>query len=90
MNRLVISVVVTVVLTGIATPAHAAGFSSVRYSSCAALLSKYPNGVAQSKATARAAVRDGFARPYVSKSLYTTNNRRLDRDKDGVMCEQSG
>lgn len=71
-----------------ATPSHAWNTTSTRYSSCADLLAKYPNGVAQSKAKARAAVSDGFARPRVSSSLYKTNNRRLDRDRDGVMCEQ--
>lgn len=71
------------------TPSHASQLASTRYPSCADLLAKYPNGVAESKVRARAAQREGFARPHVSSTLYQTNSARLDRDKDGVMCEQS-
>lgn len=87
--RLLIAAVVTASIMVWVTPSHAAQPNSTRYASCADLLAKYPNGVAQSKAKARAAVREGFARPQVSSSLYKTNNGRLDRDRDGVMCEQS-
>lgn len=86
--RLLIAGLATALTLAWAAPSHAVQPTSTRYSSCADLLAKYPNGVAQSKAKARAAVRDGFARPKVSSSLYKTNNGRLDRDRDGVMCEQ--
>lgn len=59
------------------------------YTSCAKLLDDYPNGVAKSKKARNKAVRDGNARPKVSKSLYAASGKRLDRDKDGVMCEQA-
>ena len=70
-------------------PVAAVNLSAVKFANCAALLEGYPNGVAKSRKARNAAVREGFARPKVSKSLYKTNGARLDRDKDGVMCEQN-
>lgn len=60
---------------------------TVKYTSCANLLKKYPNGVAKNKAAANRAVKEGFAKPKVSSKIYKVNSSRLDRDKDGVMCE---
>lgn len=87
--RIVIAGLVIALTFAWAAPGHAAMPMSTKYASCADLLAVYPNGVAQSKAKARAAVRNGFARPRVSSTLYKANNGRLDRDRDGVMCEQS-
>jgi hypothetical protein len=53
-----------------------------RYDKCADLLKIYPTGIAKSRmaAAGTAAV--------VDAELYRVNGPRLDRDKDGIMCEQ--
>lgn len=79
----------TAMVLAVSAPGHSIQLGADRYSSCAALLVDYPNGVARSKASAKAASRQGFARPSVSPSLYRGNGSRLDRDRDGVMCEQA-
>jgi hypothetical protein len=61
--------------------------TTTKYTSCANLLKKYPNGVAKNKAAANRAVKEGFTKPKVSSKIYKVNSARLDRDKDGVMCE---
>ena len=78
------------IFAGISAPAQATQGVAKKYSSCADLLEKYPNGVAKNKKARNKAAKGGFAKPKVSKSLYKKNNRSLDRDKDGVMCEQTG
>ena len=90
MVRRVAAVVAVVGVLGgaLTVPAAAVNPSAVKFANCAALLEEYPNGVAKSRKARNKAVREGFARPKVSKSLYTANGARLDRDKDGVMCEQ--
>ena len=90
MKNLVIALVGVFVVSGLATPAQATQGVAKKFISCERLLSDYPNGVARSKKVANAAVREGFARPKVSSALYKINSARLDRDKDGVMCEQEG
>jgi hypothetical protein len=76
------------VMAGLASPAQATQAVAKEYSSCADLLVEYPNGVAKDKKARKQAVKGDFAKPKVSKSLYGENGARLDRDKDGVMCEQ--
>lgn len=88
MKKLATVVVSLFILAGISAPAQATQGVAKKYSSCADLLEKYPNGVAKNKKARNKAVKGGFAKPKVSKSLYNKNNRSLDRDKDGVMCEQ--
>lgn len=83
-------ITIAVLSIGLATPAQATQGVAKKYSSCSDLLKKYPNGVTKNKKARNAAVRDGFAKPKISKALYKTNGSRLDRDKDGVMCEQTG
>jgi hypothetical protein len=79
MKRLsfVLVLVATLVLP---TTANAAVFKN-----CSALNAKYPNGVAKS----RAAARKQAVIPKVSASIYKRNSR-LDRDRDGTVCESSG
>jgi len=76
------------VMAGLAAPAQATQPSAKKFSSCAKLLDKYPNGVARNKKARNRIVKQGFERPKVSKALYKRNGARLDRDGDGVMCEQ--
>ena len=90
MKRLVIVVAALLFVSGISAPAQATQGVAKKYASCADLLEKYPNGVAKNKKARKKAVKGGFAKPNVSKSLYKKNGSRLDRDKDGVMCEQEG
>lgn len=77
-----------VVSVSLAAPAHATQPSAKKYASCEKLLVAYPNGVAQSKKAANKAARAGLERPRVSKAIYAANRGRLDRDRDGVLCEQ--
>ena len=90
MTRLVIAVVGALILGGVAAPAQASQPAAKKYTSCADLLEKYPNGIAKNKKARNRAVKDGFARPRVSKKLYKSNRGRLDRDDNGVLCEQEG
>lgn len=78
------------VAVGLAAPAYATQAAAKKFTSCDGLLAEYANGVAKSKAAANKATKEGFARPRVSAALYKTNGSRLDRDNDGVMCEQEG
>ena len=88
MKRLVILVAALLFISGSPAPAQATQGVAKKYASCADLLEKYPNGVAKNKKARNKAVKGGFAKPTVSKRLYKKNGSRLDRDKDGVMCEQ--
>lgn len=74
-----------------ATPATAAPAKGTKFANCTALLKKYPAGVAKNKKAANKAVKAGHARPATSakaKATYALNKGMLDRDKDGVACEQ--
>ena len=60
--------------------------SSESFSTCSALRREYPTGVAKWTETANAAVKYGAQRPEVSKSVFNAN-KRLDYDRDGVLCD---
>lgn len=62
---------------------------ATKYRSCDALLAKYPKGVARDAKAASQARAKGLQKPKVNKSVYVVNGPRLDRDRDGVACEQS-
>jgi hypothetical protein len=64
--------------------------ASTRFPSCKSLLKTYPNGIAKDKRTASKIVRNGYASPQVSKTIYKANAVRLDNDRNGVLCEQRG
>jgi len=81
-------VAVLVGAAGLVVPAEAAQPTAKKYSSCAKLLDKYPNGVARNKKARNKAVRQGFERPQVRKRVYKDNRKRLDKDGNGVVCEQ--
>lgn len=89
-KRLVLTLVTLVVVAGVAAPAQAIQGAAKKYSSCSQLLEKYPNGVAKTAKARNSAVKAGFAEPNVSRSLYKKNGSRLDKDNNGVMCEQEG
>lgn len=89
MKKIFIAAISLFILTGIAAPSDASQGAAKKYPSCADLLKKYPNGVAKDKKARDNAVKGGFAKPKVSKSLYKKNSGRLDTDKNGVACEVS-
>lgn len=76
------------IASALAVPSQATQSPATKFSNCDRLLNQYPNGVAKSRTAANKAGRNGYAKPDVSASLYRTNGSRLDRDRDGVMCEQ--
>ena len=82
--RTVIIATVVAAATVLAPQAHAAK----KFTSCDKLLAAYPAGVAQDQAAADAAQAAGMTRPTVNRAVYKTNAGRLDRDRDGVACEQ--
>jgi hypothetical protein len=71
------------------TAVTAAAAPMKRYPSCAALLKDFPAGVAETKRAADRAVKVGQRRPAVRPKVYRDNSRRLDRNGDGVVCEQT-
>jgi len=81
-------VVVLVGAAGLVAPAQAAQPTGNKFASCAKLLDKYPNGVARNKKARNRAVKQGFERPQVRKKVYRKNRKRLDKDRDGVLCAQ--
>lgn len=89
-KKSVVAIISFFILAGIAAPAQASQGAVKKYSSCADLVKKYPNGVAKDNKARDKAVKGGFAKPKVSKSLYKKNSGRLDRNNGGVMCGQQG
>ena len=83
----IVSLTVTALLIPM-TFAHAANAAPTKFKNCAQLNAEYPNGIASSAVAAKKAVGDGNGKPKVSKEIYTANAKNLDRDKDGVACEQ--
>ena len=79
----VLAVIIAAVM--LATPATAAG---KKYGSCDKLLAVYPTGVARDAQAAQAAQAAGMIPPAVNRAIYKANAGRLDRDRDGVACEQ--
>ena len=88
MKSIVAAAAVVLVLSGVSAPAQGTQPTATRYANCTELLKVYSAGIAKSKKARNQAVREGFKRPKVSTALYDLNGSRLDRDKDGVMCEQ--
>lgn len=86
-KTLIVSLCATVMLTPL-TFAHVASAAPTKFKNCAQLNNKYPNGIAGSAAAAKKAVADGNRKPRVSKEIYSANAKKLDRDKNGVACEQ--
>ena len=78
--------VIALTFTGSAVTASAVQ-PGKSYANCSALLKDYPTGVAKNRKAANRAVRAGNKRPAVNRSVYR-KNRKSDRDKDKVACEQ--
>ncbi len=76
------------ILAGIAGPAQSSQVAAKTYVSCADVLKKYPNGVAINTKARNKAIKGGFTRPKVSKGLYKKNSKRLDKNNNGIICEQ--
>ena len=76
------------ILAGIAGPAQSSQVAAKTYVSCADVLKKYPNGVAINTKAGNKAIKGGFTRPKVSKGLYKKNSKRLDKNNNGIICEQ--
>jgi hypothetical protein len=90
-RRVALAVVGTALGTtvAIAVPASAAAepHPTRVFASCAGVNAEYAGGVARTKAAADRVVRQGHLQPIVCPTAYA-ENRRLDRDRDGVVCER--
>jgi hypothetical protein len=87
MKNSAISLFLVLVVGAFVLPGSPASAKS--YDNCDDLLRDYPKGVARDAKAARKAVASGHQRPRVNKSVYETHQGGLDRDKDGVACEQT-
>jgi hypothetical protein len=81
-------ITLTASIASISSPAHSAQMTAKKFSSCADMLKKYPNGVAKDKKARNKAIKGGFAKPKVSKTVYKKNRDRLDKNNDGTICGQ--
>ena len=70
MRKFTIALVSIFLIASISGPAHSAQVTAKKYSSCADMLKKYPNGVAKDKKAKNKAIKGGFAKPKVSKTVY--------------------
>src|SRR5262249_30040502 len=88
--------VVVTMAVGLAAPTASAVASTATmppvYKNCTALNKKYPHGVGKASATDKV---KGSTQPvanfYRNTRLYKvamSHNKRLDRDKDGIACEE--
>jgi hypothetical protein len=94
MRRKIIGGLVAIALStpvGIMATTVTAQAAGKYYSSCSALSNNFAHGVAKSRTAARKQVRQGYAMPAYgqrARSVYWTNYKRLDRDRDGTACER--
>lgn len=89
MKKLLASLITVTLLGAVyVSPAQAAP-KPKKYANCAAVLKVFPAGVAKTQAAARVAVADGKARPTVNKKTYDLNAKKLDRNGNLVICEQT-
>ena len=88
MRKFTAALVSIFLIASISGPAHSAQVTAKKYSSCADMLKKYPNGVAKNKKVQNKALKSGLLKPKVSKGLYKKNSKRLDKNDDGIICEQ--
>ena len=69
MRKFTIALVSIFLIASISGPAHSAQMTAKKFSSCADVLKNYPNGVAKDKKARNKAVKGGFAKPKVSKTV---------------------
>jgi hypothetical protein len=82
MKKIIAFVLFVCFATGGVSSNASASTPTKRFPNCSSLNKTYPNGVARS----RAAVKSTGAK--VSRKVYDAN-KRLDRDKDGIVCEKA-
>ena len=70
MKKLIIMLVSIFIVAGMSSPAQSSQVTAKKYSSCADMLKKYPNGVAKNKKARNKAVKSGLSAPKVSKKAY--------------------
>lgn len=68
------------------SPASAEDSMARGVSKCAQLHADYPNGIAKTGKAARAAVREGYRRPFVCKRVYL-KLATLDTNRNKSVCE---
>jgi hypothetical protein len=81
MKRIMGALLVAAIFTSGSTPASAATFKN-----CAALTKVYPGGVAKSKSAVNVGG-ETTKIPKVNLKVYNSVAKKLDRDKDGIACE---
>lgn len=79
----------SLVSVALVAPAQALQPTAPRFASCESLLEDYPNGIARNNKARNQIVTQGFERPQVRKKIYKKNRKRLDRNRNGVLCEQA-
>jgi hypothetical protein len=87
-KKFTIAVISIFIFAGMAGPAQSSQVTAKKYSSCADMLKKYPNGVAKNKKARNKAVESGLSAPKVSKKVYKKNSDRLDKNNNGIVCGQ--
>ena len=70
MKKLIIMLVSIYIVAGMSSPAQSSQVTAKKYSSCADMLKKYPNGVAKNIKARNKAVKSGLSAPKVSKKVY--------------------
>jgi hypothetical protein len=86
MPKYLAAAVLAAVTSVLLLPAHADA-APTRYANCTAMHKDYKGGVARPGAQDKRASGHAKYAPYVNASLYNAN-ARLDRDRDGIACEQ--
>ena len=94
MQNRIVGALIALALTapaGVALTATTADATTLKYSSCSTLASKFHHGVAKSHTAAVRQVRNGYRMPAygsLARKVYWANYKRLDRDRDGTACER--
>ena len=70
MRKFTIALLSVFLIASISAPAHSAQMTAKKFSSCADMLKKYPNGVAKNIKARNKAVKSGLSAPKVSKKVY--------------------
>ncbi len=86
MKKLALTAAVCVALAG-SLGTGVASAAPKKYANCKQLNKQYDGGVAIDDATSSAYYRAGWRYPAVGRALYLAN-KKLDRDRDGIVCEQ--